>query len=111
MLPSFCRDTVTRLRAQITFSRGSEIFDWDNPDAIEVAGCSMQPASTSISTDGRVLAISDEFTLFAPVDADIKPEDRIEFKGKIYEIAGDVREQPAAQRLEHLEIRLRRYEG
>lgn len=111
MLPSFCRDTVTRLRAQITFSRGSEVYDWSDPDELEITGCSMQPASTSISTDGRVLAILDEYTLFAPADADIKPEDHIEFNGKEYEIAGDVRMQPAAQRLEHLEIRLRRYEG
>lgn len=71
----------------------------------------MQPASTSLSTDGRVLGLLDEYTLYAPANSDIEAGDRIEFDGKVYEINGDVRNQPAALRLEHIEIRLRRYKG
>lgn len=71
----------------------------------------MQPASTSLSTDGRVLGLLDEYTLFAPPDADIKAGDHIQFKDQVYEINGDVRVQPAALVLDHIELRLRRYSG
>lgn len=113
MLPSFCKDTITRIRPGVKDSRGSTIPDW-SPEAIDeksITGCSMQPASTSLSQDGRVLGLLDEYTLFAPPDADIKAGDRIVFNDDTYEINGDVRIQPAALRLEHTEIRLGRYSG
>ena len=71
----------------------------------------MQPASTSLSQDGRVLGLLDEYTLFLPPDADVMAGDRISYNGQIYEIDGDVRIQPAALRLEHKEIKLRRHSG
>lgn len=71
----------------------------------------MQPASTTLSEDGRVLGISDLYTLFAPPDADIEAGDRIEFNELTYTVVGDVRTQPAANRLQHKEISLRRYHG
>lgn len=111
MLPSFCRDTVVRIRPGTKELRGSTVPDWENSTTAEVSGCSMQPASTSLSTDGRVLGLLDEYTLYAPPNSDIEAGDRIEFDGKVYEINGDVRNQPAALRLEHIEIRLRRYKG
>lgn len=57
------------------------------------------------------MGLLDEYTLFAPSDSDIKAGDRIQYDGQVYEIDGDVRVQPAAMRLEHIEIRLRRYSG
>lgn len=71
----------------------------------------MQPATTSLSQDGRVLGLLDEYTLYAPAEADIQAGDRIRYNGQIYQIDGDVRIQPAALRLDHLEIRLRRHTG
>lgn len=113
MLPTFCRDTVTRIRPSTTTSRGSTIFDWstDKVNTKNISGCSMQPASTSLSEDGRVLGISDTYTLFAPPGADIQAGDRIQYGSKVYTIDGDVREQPSAMNLEHIEITLRRYSG
>lgn len=111
MLPSFCKDTVTRLRPKMQESRGSLIPDWSTPESLLISGCSMQPASTSLTTDGRVLGISDLYMLFAPSNADIRAGDRITFNGLTYEVDGDVRLQPAACRLDHLEISLRRYHG
>ena len=111
MLPSFCNDTVVRIRPATTESRGSTIFDWSNATVKEIRGCSMQPASTSLSQDGRVLGIQDEYTLFAPPEADIEAGDRIRFKDKVYTIQGDVRVQPSAGRLEHIQVTLRRYSG
>lgn len=111
MLPSFCDETVTRLRAGTKTERGSTVPDWSNINTKDIEGCSMQPASTSLSTDGRVMAISDEYALFAPAGADIIDGDRIQYKGIVYAIQGKVREQPAAMRLDHIEIRLKCYEG
>ena len=113
MLPTFCRDTVTRIRPSTTTSRGSTIFDWDSEKVStkDISGCSMQPASTSLSEDGRVLGITDTYTLFAPPNADIIAGDRILFGSKTYTIDGDVRLQPSAMNLEHLEITLRFYHG
>ena len=71
----------------------------------------MQPASTSLSQDGRVLGLLDEYTLFLPPDADVMAGDRIRYNGQIYQIDGDVRIQPAALRLDHIELRLRRHSG
>lgn len=111
MLPSFCKDTVKRIRPGTKTLRGSTVPDWDNVDTKDIGGCSMQPATTSLSTDGRVMGILDEYTLFAPAEADIMAGDRVQFRGNVYEIDGDVRPQPAALRLEHIEIRLRSYKG
>lgn len=111
MLPSFCNQTITRLRSGTIEARGSVIQDWSNPDRLEITGCSMQPASTSLSTDGRVLGISDYYSLFAPADADVQAGDRIEYNGKVYEIDGDIRVQPAASMLEHIQVTLKRYQG
>lgn len=112
MLPSFCNQIVTRIRPSTTESRGSTIFDWTKVNEIDIAGCSMQPASTSLTQDGRVLGISDLYTLFAPPDADIEAGDRIQFCGKVYEIDGDVRVQPSATgHLDHIQVTLRRYHG
>ena len=111
MLPSFCRDTVKRIRPGTKELRGSTVPDWTTATTKQITGCSMQPSTTSLSQDGRVLGILDEYTLFTPPDADIDAGDRIEFNGQVYEIDGDVRIQPAALRLDHIEIRLRRYSG
>ena len=111
MLTSFCNDTVTRVRPSTTTSRGSTIFDWDNATAVSISGCSMQPATTSLSTEGRGVGIQVEWTLFAPPEADIQAGDRIVYEGKTYIIQGDVRVQPSALNLRHLHITLRRYSG
>ena len=111
MLPSFCKDTVTRIRPATTESRGSVIPDWTNATEKDIEGCSMQPASTSLTQDGRVLGLLDEYTLFTPPDADIQAGDRIKYNGQVYQIDGDVRIQSAALRLDHIEIRLRRFSG
>lgn len=111
MLPSFCKMTVQRIRPGAKESRGSIIPDWTTATEKDIGGCCMQPASTSLSQDGRVLGLLDEYTLFTPPDADIQAGDRIKYNGQVYEIDGDVRIQPAPMRLEHIELRLRRYSG
>ena len=111
MLPSFCKDTVKRIRPGTKESRGSIIPDWTTATEKEIGGCSMQPASTTLSQDGRVLGLLDEYQLFLPPDADVQAGDRISYNGQVFEIDGEVRVQPAALRLDHIEIRLKRHAG
>ena len=71
--------------------RGSVVPDWDDPDQMEISGCSVQPASTSLSQDGRVLGIAESFTLYMQPDADVQEGDRIVYDGNTYVVSGMTR--------------------
>lgn len=113
MLPSFCRDEITRVRPGLTTSRGSTIPDWssDKVSKLVIKGCSVQPAATSMSQDGRVLAISDGYTAYIPEGSDVKAGDHIEWNGETYEINGEPRPWTGAQQCSHIQLALIRWEG
>lgn len=112
MLLSFYRQTVTRVRPGTKEVRGSAVPDWDNVETLDIPGCSVQPASTSLSQDGRVLGIIDGFTCYMPADADVQAGDHIVYKGKTYAINGDPRDWPSATgRLDHIQLNLERWSG
>ena len=46
-LPSFCRETVTVLRAPLVDQRGTKVRDWSAAESHRVPGCSVQFASTT----------------------------------------------------------------
>lgn len=111
MLPSFANQSVTRIRPTTKTTRGSNVPDWDNPDRLVISGCSVQPASTDLFQDGRVLGILDGMTCYMPPDADVKEGDRIEYDGIVYTIDGAPRKWPAADNLAHIQLRLVRWSG
>lgn len=88
MLPSWFRQSVTRIRPGVKTSRGSEIPDWNNATAVVISGCSVQPSTTSLSQDGRVLGIEDSFNLYMPPTADVREGDKIVYEGEEYIVAG-----------------------
>lgn len=109
---SWTNDTVKRIRPGEKTSRGSTVPDWDHVDEVEIGSCSMQPATTSLDEDGRVLGIVDGYTLYAPFGADIVAGDRIWFEGETYQINGDVRRwKSPAGTVAHLVVNLMRYSG
>ena len=59
MLPSWANDEVTRIRPGTKESRGSTIPDWSQPNVLKISGCSVQPAQTTLSQDGRVLGLTE----------------------------------------------------
>jgi hypothetical protein len=90
-LPSWADDTVTRIRPGTIERRGSIEPDW-SPDKVSelvISGCSVQPATTSLTQDGRVLGISEGLTCFFPPDADVAAGDKIRHEGKDYQIIGE----------------------
>jgi hypothetical protein len=112
MLPTFATQTVTRLRPTAKTIRGSEILDWSDPDRKEIQNCSMQPATTSLSQDGRVLGISESYTCYMPAGSDIEAGDRIEYNGNVYTITGEPQTWPSATgALDHIQLNLQRWQG
>ena len=110
-LQSFWRQTIVRLRPTTTTERGSTILDWDNPDELTIPECSVQPSSTSLSQDGRVLGVADGLTVYAPAGVDVQAGDRIRFNGEDYTINGDPLIWPGAGRLAHVQLNLQRWRG
>ena len=111
-LPSWANDTVTRLRAGTIERRGSVEPDWSNPSELDIPGCSVQPASTSLSQDGRVLGISEGYTCYLPPGSDVKAGDRIRWAGNVYTITGEPRAWASPTgRVSSLQAALERWTG
>lgn len=108
---SFWRQTITRIRPAIKTLRGSEVPDWDNATTLEIPGCSVQPSSTNLSQDGRILGVQDGLTVYAPAGIDVRAGDRIQYGANVYTIDGDPLDWPAAGRLQHIQLNLQRWRG
>ena len=87
--------------------------DWssDKVTKLTISGCSIQPASTSLSLDGRVLGINDGWTAYVPEGSDVKAGDHIEFNGATFEINGEPRVWTGAFTKSHIQLTLTRWEG
>ena len=83
MLPSFCKQSITRIRPGTKDLRGSTVPDWSKATELEITGCSVQPAATTLSQDGRVLGVSEQLTAYLPEGSDVLAGDRIRFWGEV----------------------------
>lgn len=112
MVASWAKQTVIRIRPGVKILRGSTVPDWDHPNRLNINDCSVQPAATTLSQDGRVQGISDGMTAFLPIGADVKAGDRIEFDGNVYTIIGDPRVwvSPTGSR-SNIQLNLERWAG
>lgn len=88
MLPHWCNDTVTVWRAPLIDSRGSQVRDWSQAESHEVDGCSFQPSGTSTDFGDTRQPLALRAYLYAPEDADIQADDRIEYMGHAYALNG-----------------------
>lgn len=86
MIPSFCNQSITRLRAGQKNSRGTIIPDWSNPNTLTLSPVSVQPSASSVSLDGRVLGVTDSYTVYCNLDADVLVGDRIVFENNTYTV-------------------------
>ena len=112
MLPTWANDTVVRKRPGTIDRRGSTEPDWSKTTDLTINGCSMQPASTSLSQDGRVLGIADMYTCYFPPGTDVAAGDKITFDGKDYQIIGEVRVwQSPTGRVSSIQAQLERWSG
>ena len=111
MLPSFCNQQVTIIRPSTKESRGSIVPDWSVTTETTVTGCSVQPAGTSLSQDGRVLGVTDGLTAYLPEGTDVKAGDRVLYDGEVYTISGEPRKWVGAFTRSHVLLNLVRWEG
>ena len=113
MLPSFAKQSIVIVRPGTKVERGSTIFDWssDKVTKTTVNGCSVQPSTTSLSQDGRVLGISDSWTAYLPEGTNVQAGDHIEFDGNTYEINGEPRTWTGAFTKSNIQLNLVRWEG
>lgn len=89
MLPSWCRDTVTVLRAPVVTRNGREARDWKQAVPHELAGCSLQPSSTETAFDGAQRnASASAARLLCPPGADVREGDRIVAGDGTWEVDG-----------------------
>ena len=111
MLPSFASQEIKRVRPGTKTVRGSEVPDWSKTTEITIKGCSIQPASTSLSQDGRILGISDGYTAYIPEGSDVQAGDHIVFNNETYAINGEPRIWTGAFTRSHILLNLIRWEG
>ena len=111
-LHSWCKDMIIIIRPGETTSRGSTIPDWENASTHEQKGCSVQPAATGLSQDGRVLGLSDAYTVYCPPETDVMKGDHIEYDGDVYEIKGKPRKwNSPTGRVSNIILNIERWEG
>lgn len=112
MLPGFCRRTITVQRAPLVVPRGSHERDWPHAVTHHVAGCSVQPAGTSLDVSEPRSNTTIRWTVFAPVDADVVKSDRILIDGTPYSIDGEPqRWSSPTGRLDHMTFSLIDWRG
>ena len=113
-LPTWANDSVTRIRPGTKESRGSTVPDWSSDKVNEktITGCSVQPATTTLSQDGRVLGITDTWTCFFPPEADAAAGDKIVWNNKAYQLMGEPRiwTSPTGM-VSNIQVSLERWEG
>lgn len=113
MLPTWASQSITRVRPGSKTIRGSVVPDWsqDKVSKVTITGCSVQPAGTGLSQDGRVLGINEGYTAFIPEGSDVQAGDRIEFDGNTYAINGEPKKWTGAYTRSHIQLNLVRWEG
>ena len=111
-IPSWASQTITRIRPGTKESRGSVIPDWNNTDRLDIGGCSVQPASTGVVLEGRVLGIEEGLSVLMPEGSDVIAGDRIEYDGNIYTINGEPKKWTSPTgRVSHIALSLERWYG
>ena len=105
-------DTVTVSRPEMTGVRGTVVPDWSKATTWTVAGCNVQPSSTSRDFEGRALQTEDAWTMYAPSSCGIQAGDRISFCGRTFAIDGQPQEhRPPTGRIDHVTCNLKEWRG
>ena len=88
MLVSFATESLVRVRAPQVMDHGSLIADWDNAEAVELPGWSLQPGASSEDLANRE-AVQVAWTAYGPYDADVTAADRIRLPSGDYSVIGE----------------------
>ena len=112
MLPAFCTDTVTITRPAYVDERGTLVPDWSNASTHEIAGVTVQPASTTESTGEPRYNAQLSATAWLPPGSDIRKGDKLTWRGIEFAVYGIAMPWVSATgALDHIVAQLRDYDG
>ena len=114
MVPFAAGETVTRLRAPLVADRyGNLVPDWDNPDRLDIPDCGVAPRTSDEETEQGRQGVIVGITVYAPPGTDILPSDRMEVRGEVWEVVGEVADWRSPYTGWHpgIVVNLRRVEG
>lgn len=103
--------TVEVLTAVVeTNSVKATVKNWDDATAVEVDGCSFQPAQGGEDNRNRS-AVQYSARLFMPDGTAIEATDRVLHKGRTYEVASEPLRHEAGLMTDHVEVNLNVWKG
>lgn len=86
-------ETVTRLRATTVLDPYSgEVtgLSWETPDELPIPQVGIEPRPSTEPVQLARNSVVSGFTLYVPTGSDIKAADRMQVRGTIYDVDGDV---------------------
>lgn len=94
MLPvSFARQSVERLRPTETTDHGNTTFDYPE-NGTTVNGLVIEPVFSREDNLNRTATIT-QYRVTAPPSVDVQDNDHLRYRGKVYQILGEVQFQPS----------------
>lgn len=113
-LPSWCDETVIRLRAPFVpdrYGNSTSSRDWSLATETSIPLCSVQPMIGDEVLGDRDARIH-RWILYGPAAIDVVPTDRIKHRGTTYEVKSDVRQWTgASDNLNNTQMELERVDG
>jgi hypothetical protein len=108
---SFARATLTRLRPTTSTDHGNTSRSYPDTGPA-VPGCIVTPASAREDNLSNRTATITQYEVKAPATADIEDDDHLIYRGKTYQIVGEVLYQPSPTgNLDHLTFFMERFNG
>ena len=84
-------ETVTRLRAPLVTDRyGNLVRDWEQAERLDIPGCGVAPRTSDEETEQGRQGVIVGIAVYAPTGTDITPHDRMEVRGEVWEVVGEV---------------------
>lgn len=85
-------ELVTRLRRHMVYDEYSHEYtqaDWTNPERAPIDDAALGPSSSTLIADATRSQTDTSVSLYCPADADVEAGDRIEARGRIWEVEGE----------------------
>ncbi|MBM0203193.1 hypothetical protein JNW90_09160 [Micromonospora sp. STR1s_5] len=83
-------ETVTALRAGLVpDGYGNQVRDWSAATSTPYAGCAVAQNGRDESLTGDRNAVASDLIVFMPSGADVLAADRLEIRGRAYEVVGE----------------------
>lgn len=93
MLVSFARQSLERLRPTETTDHGNTVRTYP-VTGTTVGGLVVEPLYTREDNNNRTATVT-QYRVLAPPTADVQENDRFRYRGKVYQVLGEVQFQPS----------------